>query len=164
MVNGIKWEVTIRALSRIIGGVFQAEITPNRIIVHIMENSRPLAFVIEDDKNLSLAFGEALTEANYQVEIIRDGQQAMHRLETTVPKTIILDLHIPYISGVEILKHIRATERLTRIKVIVTTADDRKAEELRELADLVLIKPVGFLQLKEMAVRLHPANSGDSPA
>ena len=39
----------------------------------------------------------------------------------------------------------------------LSTADDRKAQELYEMADLVLFKPVGFEQLRDMAARLHAA-------
>jgi CheY-like chemotaxis protein len=118
--------------------------------------SHPVAFVIEDDKNLSVAFTEAMKSAAYQVVTIRNGLEAIARLKTEVPATIVLDLHVPGVNGVDILHYIRDDARFKNVKVIVTTADDRKAEELRELADLVLIKPIGLQQLRDMAVRMHP--------
>ena len=121
-----------------------------------MPNPQPLAFIIEDDKNLANAFGQALAEASYEVEVIRDGHQALKRLREESPRTVILDLHIPFLSGEEILNYIRLDQRLTDTKVIITTADDRRGEELRDLADLVLIKPIGFRQLRDMAFRMHP--------
>ena len=116
----------------------------------------PVAFVIEDDKNLSAAFTEAMKSASYQVVTIRNGLEAIARLKTEIPATIVLDLHVPGVNGVDILHYIRDDARFKYVKVIVTTADDRKAEELRELADLVLIKPIGLQQLRDMAVRMHP--------
>ena len=123
-----------------------------------MSHAQPLAFIIEDDKNLAHAFGQAMAEAEYDVEVIRDGHQAMKRLREENPSTVILDLHIPFMNGEEILNYIRMDQRLAQTKVIITTADDRRGEELRDLADLVLIKPIGFRQLRDMAVRMHPAN------
>jgi DNA-binding response OmpR family regulator len=115
-----------------------------------------IAFVIEDNKNLALAFAEALGEANYDVEVIHDGKVAKERLTETTPSLVILDLHIPHIKGKEILNFIRSEERLKDIRVIVATANDREAEELNHIADLVLLKPVGFSQLKQLASRLRP--------
>lgn len=120
------------------------------------EPKLPISFVIEDDKNLSVAFTEAMKSASYQVVTIRNGLEAIARLKTEVPATIILDLHIPGVTGVDILHYLRDDARFKAVKVIVVTADDRKAEELRELADLVLIKPIGLQQLRNMALRLHP--------
>lgn len=116
------------------------------------------AFVIEDNKNLALAFAEALGEANFEVEVIHDGKIAMERLSAVKPAIVVLDLHIPHIKGKEILTYIRSEERLKDIRVIVATANDRKAEELSDEADLVLLKPVGFSQLKQLAARLRPTD------
>ena len=91
----------------------------------------PLAFVIEDDKNLALAFAEAVEEADFDVEILYDGKTAMERLPATIPDVVLLDLHLPYVSGEEIIADIRTDARLARTRVIVTTADPRMAELLR---------------------------------
>jgi len=122
---------------------------------------KPLAFVIEDDKNLALAFAEAVEEADYEVEVLNDGKVAMERLAETTPTIVILDLHIPHVKGSEILDYIRSTERLENIRVIVASADDHRAAELRGIADLVLLKPVGFRQLQQLALRLRPKETSD---
>jgi len=134
----------------------------NNIYNHYIEGRKnsmsdnPLAFVIEDDKNLALAFAEAVEEAEYKVEIIHDGKTAMERLTSTTPALVVLDIHIPHIKGSEILNFIRSTERLENIRVVVASADDHRAAELRGIADLVLLKPIGFRQLQQLASRLHP--------
>ena len=117
---------------------------------------KPIAFVIEDDKNLALAFSEAVIDADFEVEVIYDGQVAMDRLAEVLPDIIILDLHIPNVNGIEILDHIRSSEQLQNIKVIVATADDHRAATLRGSADLVLLKPIGYRQLQQLASRLRP--------
>jgi len=66
---------------------------------------------------------------------------------------VVLDLHIPLASGAEILRQIRADARLDKTRVIVATADSRVPDVLREQADLVLIKPVSFSQLRDLAAR-----------
>lgn len=114
------------------------------------------AFVIEDDKNLALAFAEALEEADYEAEVIYDGRTALKRLEETIPAIVILDLHIPHVKGDEVLEYMRGEERLKDVRIIVATADSSLANQLSDSADLVLLKPVGFRQLKELAARLRP--------
>ncbi len=115
-----------------------------------------LGFVIEDDRNLALAFAEALEEADYQVEVFYDGQSAKDRLDQVLPAIIILDLHIPLFKGIDLLDYIRNDDRLSDVRVIVATADSSLARELNNIADLVLLKPVGFKQLKDLAARLRP--------
>jgi DNA-binding response OmpR family regulator len=127
-------------------------------------NEKPLAFVIEDDKNLALAFAEAVREANFEVEVIYDGKTAMERLTSLTPTLVVLDIHIPHIKGSEILDFIRSTERLENIRVIVASADDQRAVKLRGIADLVLLKPIGFRQLQQLASRLGKDTSSGTIA
>jgi DNA-binding response OmpR family regulator len=68
---------------------------------------------------------------------------------------VVLDLHLPGTAGTDILKRIRSDERLNQTRVIITTADARLAESLEEQADLILVKPVSFSQLRDMALRLR---------
>jgi DNA-binding response OmpR family regulator len=113
----------------------------------------PLALVVEDDKNLALAFAEALSDAGYQTEVIYDGQTALERMAAVVPAMLVLDLHIPRVKGLDVLKRIRSDARFTGLRVIVATADDRTAEMVGSLANLVLLKPVGYQQLRDLSSR-----------
>lgn len=117
---------------------------------------KPLALIIEDDLDLSDIFAQALEAAGFDTEIIRDGRAGMQRLEGTVPHTIILDLHLPYVDGTKILEKVRLDERMSNIRVVVTTADTVSAELLRDTADFVLVKPISFAQLRDLAIRLNP--------
>ena len=97
--------------------------------------------------------------AGYQVEVAYDGAVAKEQLSEIVPDLIILDLHIPYISGDVLLNQIRQDERLKDVRVFLATADANMAAQLRDQAELVLLKPIGFSQLKELAQRFRPASS-----
>lgn len=114
----------------------------------------PSALIIEDDEDLSTIFAEALRAAGYKPEIVRDGGLALKRLEELVPKVVVLDMHLPHVSGDVILKEIRASDRLRDIRVVVTTADARIAEHTGHLADMVLIKPISFGLLRDLTSRL----------
>ena len=114
-----------------------------------------LAMVVEDDEDLATIFTEALENANYQVETIRDGLSAQRRIIQIEPHLVVLDMHIPYVSGAEILQQIRADVRLKRTTVVIATADARMGEMFTDIADFVLIKPITFTQLRDLTARLH---------
>ena len=115
------------------------------------------ALIIEDDQKLASIFAAALKMVKFDPEIIHDGHTASTRLAATIPDLVVLDLHLPYVSGQDLLKQIRADARLTQTRVIIVTADSALAENLQE-ADLTLLKPVSMVQLRDLALRLRPPN------
>jgi DNA-binding response OmpR family regulator len=116
--------------------------------------NKPLALIIEDELDLSEIYSKALQGGGFETEMIRDGKAALARLKGTPPAIVILDLHLPHVEGATILQHIRAQEGFKQTSVIITTADERLAEEMNHGADLVLLKPVSIGQLRELANRL----------
>jgi DNA-binding response OmpR family regulator len=118
---------------------------------------KPLALIIEDDIDLASIFADALQAAQFKTEIIADGLVAQNRLQVTVPQLVVLDLHLPHVSGEILLRQIRSTPALAGIKVVIASADPISADLLSPESDLVLIKPVSFSQLRDLAQRLKPA-------
>ena len=68
---------------------------------------KPLALVIEDSEDVAIVFHTAMERAGFESEIISDGAVALERLAEIVPDLVILDLHLPGVSGEQILKFIR---------------------------------------------------------
>ena len=116
--------------------------------------SQPLALIIEDDPQIGQIFSIAL-QGEFETEVIPDGAEALLRLNEVVPQIIILDLHLPNLSGAKLHQHILAQKRLENTRVIICTADARQAEMLHDHADIVLVKPVSPVQLRELATRLR---------
>lgn len=112
-----------------------------------------LAFVVEDNPDLALIFSEAVTAAGYQVETFEDGADAMRRLEETTPALVVLDLHLPGVTGPEILKFLHHNERFQKTRIMIASADERLAEQYRSWVTLVLLKPISMVQLRELAQR-----------
>jgi CheY-like chemotaxis protein len=123
--------------------------------------SNPLALIIEDDENLADIFSLALRRAQFEVEIVQEGDKALARLAEVVPAVVVLDLHLPHVSGETILHRLRGDQRLAKTRVILATADAFMAGELREEADLVLLKPISPSQLRELASRLRPSDTAE---
>ena len=116
-----------------------------------MEN---FALVIEDDEDLSAIFVKALEAAGFKVEAIRDGKLAQQRLQETTPRVIVLDMHLPHVDGAILLKQIHETPELSNTKIILATADNVRAELYRDKANIVLVKPISFSQLRDLSARL----------
>jgi DNA-binding response OmpR family regulator len=123
-----------------------------------MKEGKPISLIIEDDEDLSEIFREALDAAGYDTEIISNGQQALNRLQNVTPHVVILDMHLPQVAGTDILKYIRSEKRMSFTNVVVTTADAIMGEQMRDLADFVLIKPISFGQLRDLTARLNPVD------
>ncbi|MCQ3935677.1 MAG: hypothetical protein DPW18_01395 [Chloroflexi bacterium] len=115
-----------------------------------------LSLIIEDDEDLAEIFSQAVTAAGYQTEVINDGLVAQERLKQVVPDVVVLDMHIPHVSGDKLFVQIRADERLNNTRVVVATADAQMGESMWGKADLVLIKPISFTQLRDLTARLRP--------
>jgi CheY-like chemotaxis protein len=115
--------------------------------------AKPLVMIIEDDPTLNEIFTITLT-SDFETETYSEGGAALARLAEVVPSLIVLDLHLPGISGREILSKIRADERLASTRVILATADERQADLLYDRADMILLKPISPGQLKDLAKRL----------
>ena len=120
----------------------------------------PLALVIEDSSDVAAIVAQALEANNFRTEIIYRGDVALKRLAATKPALVILDLSLPRVTGAEILRHIRADERLARTCVIVTSAHPEIAESISAIADLVLLKPIDIAQLCYLVRELSPLWSG----
>ena len=116
--------------------------------------TKQLALIIEDDYDASTIFATALQVVGFDTEIISSGEQAVVRLKMVIPDLVILDLHLPRVVGTDILNQIRADERLKDTLVIVASADERMADMIRAQADLVLLKPTTFSQVRDLAARL----------
>lgn len=116
-----------------------------------------IALIIEDDEDLAHIYSEALRGVGFEVEHIADGKAARERLKAgSAPFLILLDMHLPHVTGGELLTGIKQDGRFDKTLVIITTADARMGESYRDQADFVMIKPISFVQLRDLTARLMP--------
>ena len=117
-----------------------------------------VALIVEDDEDLASIFAEALRGVGFEVEIIADGQTAQEKLKSgAAPFLILLDMHLPHVSGADLLTNIiKKDSRFEKTIVIITTADARMGEAYNEEVDFVMIKPISFVQLRDLTSRLKP--------
>lgn len=117
--------------------------------------NKPVALIVEDDRDIVALFRHVLDIAGYHTEMILNGREAMDRLEVFKPDIVLLDLQLPGMSGVEIMRRMHADERLNTIPVVVITAYALIAESLPVEPDLLLLKPVDINQLSSLVQRLQ---------
>ncbi|WP_020559042.1 response regulator [Thiofilum flexile] len=109
--------------------------------------------VVEDDVLLGDALQVGLTQAGYSVDWVKDGRQADTALNLESYSAVVLDLGLPQLSGLEVLKRLRS--RNTNTAVLILTAYDTIQDRIMGLdsgADDYLVKP---FDMGELAARLR---------
>lgn len=120
----------------------------------------PFALIVEDDRDIVALFRQVLDIAGYRTEIVLDGVEAMQRIEMSLPDIVLLDLQLPGMSGVDILKRMRENATMENIPVVVITAYSHLPQNLAIEPDLLLKKPVDINQLSRLVQRLKAAQGG----
>lgn len=104
--------------------------------------------VVEDNQNIVEFLKKALEEESYSVDVATDGKEAFYLATTYTYEMILLDIMIPFMSGIELCKEIRKYEINTPI--IMLTAKDDSSDIVKGLdagADDYMIKPFIFEEL-----------------
>jgi two-component system response regulator len=126
-------------------------------------NKRPILLVedSEDDELLTL---RALTKNHIANDVVvaRDGVEALDYLlgtgphegrdVTLLPQVMLLDLNLPRIGGLEVLRRVRQDERTKLLPVVVLTSSQEDEDRIRSYslgANSYVRKPVGFAQFTE---------------
>src|SRR6266404_4424529 len=77
--------------------------------------------IIEDDPIVGQIYRTRLEKEGYELEIAADGQSGFYRIQEFLPDAVIMDLMLPKMNGVDILKKIRAQPQFTSTPIIVFT-------------------------------------------
>jgi CheY-like chemotaxis protein len=125
--------------------------------------------IVEDDRNDALLIQRALRRARVinPLQLVEDGEQAIQylngdgqyadRSRHPLPELVLLDLHMPRVSGLEVLSWIRDQPQFRLLPVVILTSSDQAPDASRayELgANSYLVKPGNFDELNQMAKRL----------
>jgi len=116
-----------------------------------MESNPKTVLIIEDEEDAAELFAEMMRVSGFRVIKTSSGAPALSLLTSESPDVVILDIMMPEISGLDILRQMRRDPNLARIPVIVVSAKSMPADIKNGLeagASSYLTKPVGFLELK----------------
>jgi DNA-binding response OmpR family regulator len=121
--------------------------------------------VVEDDPDLRVTLRQALTAAGYAVDTAPDGQAALAAVASRSYALMVLDLGLPQIDGLDVLRRLRAGQN--SVPVLVLTARDgleHKVLGLKLGADDYLAKPFELEELEARAAALIRRASGGQQA
>ena len=106
--------------------------------------------LVEDEPNIVVTLTYLLERAVFEVSTKTDGEAALTAALADPPAVLILDVALPVLSGLEVLRRLRADDRGRHVPVIMLTAKGRAADResaLRGGADLYLTKPFSNAEL-----------------
>lgn len=108
-------------------------------------NTNRSVLCIEDEHFIGELYARALTKAGYKIKVVIDGLEGLKEAQTNQYDIILLDLMIPNLTGMEILKTLRDPAKTPNLKakVIITTNLEQKEETraaIEQQADGYLIK------------------------
>jgi DNA-binding response OmpR family regulator len=130
----------------------------------VIMTSQPIV-VIDDDRSWVEATGDLLREEGYEVQTALDGEHALALLDNTRPCVVIMDMHMPRLSGLDVLRELR--QQRSDLPIIMVSADDQSsvmAEAMNQGASLFLRKPVASgLILRAVRRFLQPPDGGGFP-
>jgi DNA-binding response OmpR family regulator len=75
--------------------------------------------IIEDDQIVANVYRHKLTVEGYQTEVALDGETGLKTLRTLLPDLIVLDLMLPRMSGVDVIREIRSESEFSKLPIIV---------------------------------------------
>ena len=105
--------------------------------------------IVEDEKILNDTINKSLKKAGYEVESAFDGIDAMEMIEIESYDLIILDLNLPHMDGMEILKNLRKEDEETKVLILSARSQIKdKVEGLDAGANDFLQKPFHLDELK----------------
>ena len=107
--------------------------------------------VVEDEPDMAEMFAEMVRLMGLEVIKSHSGMRAIDLIAEKKPSVVLLDMMMPDVSGLEVLRHLRRDPRLSRIPVIVVSAKSLPSDVRKGLdagASFYLTKPVSFDDLK----------------
>lgn len=131
-----------------------------------MTSTPPHLLLVEDDENDVFFLRRALQSAgaNVHLHIATDGRQALDYLHGRngfedralhpLPSLVLLDLKVPYVSGLDVLRQLRADPKLRKLIVVVFTSSSLDSDVVQAYeigANSFLVKPSRLEEQKEVA-------------
>jgi two-component system, OmpR family, alkaline phosphatase synthesis response regulator PhoP len=111
--------------------------------------------IADDEPSIVTALEFLLKRSGYEVQIARDGDEALRLVEMMHPDLVLLDIMMPVKSGYEVCKQLRERPESRDVKIIMLTAKGRDAEVAKGLtvgADVYITKP---FSTRDLMGRIH---------
>ena len=129
-----------------------------------MSNAQRTVVIVEDEPAAAEMFAEMMRVSGFEVFHTSSSTQAVSLIAREKPDLILLDVMMPGVSGLEVVRFVRREPHLAHIPVIIisarTTEEDIR-EGLEAGANLYLTKPISFGDLDEAMQQLLPEDDSE---
>lgn len=115
--------------------------------------------IVEDDQMIREGISEYLSESGYTTIEAKDGREALSKFNSDI-NLVILDVQIPFINGLDVLKEIRKTSDLPILMLTAFSDEEYKIDAFTNLADGYMEKPFSLPVLKARIDSLIKKNFG----
>ena len=109
-----------------------------------------MIWCVEDDPRIREIMVYALHSSGFEVNEFEDGKLFLEALETEIPELVLLDVMLPEIDGITLLKKLKGNEKFKDIPVIMATAMGEEYDRIKGLdlgADDYIVKPFSMMEM-----------------
>jgi DNA-binding response OmpR family regulator len=131
-----------------------------------MNQDMTSVLVVEDERHIASFLEFVLKRAGYEVAVVYDGEQALATVEAFAPDAMLLDFMLPGLTGLEVLKRLRADPRYASLVIMVLSGrsfGDVPTEVMEAGADEYCTKPIGPSTLLKKLSDLGVPPTGRTP-
>ena len=112
-------------------------------------------FVVDDDVLMRGMLEKSLRRANFNVELIAGGREALDRLQSVQPDLMLLDIDMPEVNGLDVLRRVRENPATRKVPVILLTGSVPDADQI---IGILALDPSDFItkviSAKELVARI----------
>jgi len=120
--------------------------------IRLQEEAMKKILLVDDEESIHLLYREELEEEGYEVHSALSGGEALERFEGIAPDLVILDINMPDMNGIEVLRKLK--ERRPELPVILSTAYHEYKQDLAAWAsDDYIVKSADLRDLKAAVLR-----------
>jgi DNA-binding response OmpR family regulator len=120
--------------------------------------------VVDDEVEVCDFVKNFFSERNFEVITAYNGEEALHLIEAQTPEIVLLDIKMPVMDGMQMLKEVRRRNKHCKIIMVTAVDDTEKAQEARNYGAVGYItKPLSLEQLEQSVLALAEEISAAYP-
>lgn len=120
--------------------------------VNQVDDTKHRVLIADDEPNIVVSLEFLMDQSGYDVDVARNGEEALARVMDFHPDLVLLDVMLPSLSGFEVCRRIRENPAWNRIKILMLSAKGRELDVSKGMAlgaDAYITKPFSTRELVE---------------
>lgn len=117
-----------------------------------VDDTKHRVLIADDEPNIVVSLEFLMDQSGYDVDVARNGEEALARVMDFHPDLVLLDVMLPSLSGFEVCRRIRENPAWNRIKILMLSAKGRELDVSKGMAlgaDAYITKPFSTRELVE---------------